>query len=260
MVDSEELAKRTRTPGVRYPGASLATVIDLLKILDAAGGESSIGRVAAKLEMAEGGATFKRVLISARSYELAEWSDSDQSVIGMTAAGHKALAGDLTVLRRALILPPTFRAIARKFKGRTLPADGLAESFKLIGVAPAGAQLAADNFEASAVVAEVLSAEGGKKILTHELPFDEVDAESDREETDEGRTAPRRLVDPKAKKSGAGTPRVRPSSPTPVKTSVPTLVQGAPTHVGMDLRLDVSGWSVDKVVELVRRLREEGLH
>jgi hypothetical protein len=177
MDEIETTTRRTRTPGIQYPGASLADVLNLLGVLEADGGEVSVGRIAARVEMAEGAANFKRLLISARAYGLAEWVNADKTVLGITVAGRKAAAGEPDELLRALIRPPAFRNIARKFAGRQLPAAGLSEPFKVAGVAPAGVTLAARNFEASADAAGAIAAEGGRRVLRHDLPFDAVDAE-----------------------------------------------------------------------------------
>ena len=256
MDEIEGSSKRTRAPGIHYPGASIAKVLELLKVLDAAGGTSSIGRVSAKLGMPEGAASFKRVLISARNYGFAEWENTDKSVIAMTEGGHKALAGDLAVLKRALVLPSAFRTVARKFSGRTLPTEGLAEAFKVAGVAPAGAQLAADNFEASAVAAGVLSDEKGRKVLAHDLPFDEVDAESASEGASDRAVVPARTALAGAKRVAL---KAAPRTSAPMAPGSRAMPVRAPSPLNVGLRIDVSGWSVEQVVDLARRLREEGL-
>lgn len=267
MESEESAAKRTRAPGVQYPGASLATVLELLSVLDGAGGSSSIGRVAAKMDMAEGAATFKRVLISARGYGLARWANTDKSVLEMTESGRLAVGGDVAVLQRALVMPPTFRTVARRFNGRALPVDGLAEAFRQAGVAPAGAQLAADNFEASAYAAGAISEEGGRKILTHDLPFDAVDSASEQEDEASTKRAVRATPRPAASKKVQATSGVGGTTPASAFPGQP--IERAPIpgagalrprpSMSIELRFDLAGWSVDQVVELVRRLRDEDL-
>jgi hypothetical protein len=255
MADDAEPGTRTRTPGIRYPGASIPTVLDMLRVLDGDGGASSIGRVAARLDMTEGAATFKRVLISARNYGLAEWGNTEKTVMRLTPEGQRALAGDQPTLRRALILPPAFRAVARRFAGRTLPADGLAEAFRVTGVAPAGSGLASDNFIASAEAAGALSVEAGRRLMSHDLPFEAVEAEEPQPVEDEPAARTVGAAGAQARGEAGRVGRRRPPS-TVVEAPPPTALRSAPR---IELRVDVSNWTVDQVIELARRLRDEGL-
>src|SRR5690349_7648105 len=104
--------RRTRTPGVQYPGASLPTVLTVLRMIDELGGQATVGRIASRVGRSEETAEFKRLIISARVYGLAEWDNEAKSVLALTEDGQAAIADDPeAILQRAFLRPEVFRQV-----------------------------------------------------------------------------------------------------------------------------------------------------
>jgi hypothetical protein len=248
----EELEpKRARTPGKRYPGASLTEVIALLRQVDTAGGSISIGLLASKLDKPQTGSPFLRLVASARSYGLADYAGNNTALVQLTADGDAAIGADeaarLAALQRALVRPDIFRIVANDLKGRQIPPDdAMIDRFKNAGVAPSGAALAAENFVDSAEEAGAITTVGERKILSADLPIEEVEA------ANEAVSRPTAVVT----RAVARTPRVAAATtvtPLPARAdSRATIATGA---VGLTINLDVSTWEVDKVVELIGKLK-----
>ena len=169
--------KRRRSPGVRYPGASLPKVLAALRHIEEAGGTALIGTLSVRVGLKESNADFVRLIASARSYGLAEWANPNHTALLLTSEGAAALddmAPDhAAALQRAILRPDAFAAVARKFEGKSLPGpQGLEAAFKVAGVAGSAATLAARNFLDSAATAGVIIQEsGGRNILAGDLPY-----------------------------------------------------------------------------------------
>jgi len=244
--DLEEAADRRRAASVRYPGAALTRVAQVLAFLDEVGGTASVGSLAGRVGLSEKNADFVRLVASARSYGLADWGNPNRSSLRLTEDGEAVVRGSDDerhgALARAFLRPPVFARVARKFEGRSLPAGvGLIEPFKLEGVAASAAPLAARNFTESAIFAGVAEEHSGRHVLATDLPYPPEDG---------------------ARPAGtAPTPASRIGAP---RSSVPTqsLTRTAPRPVTpnggvtVNVKLDVSGWDVPRVVELVKQLRE----
>jgi hypothetical protein len=250
----EELEpKRARTPGKRYPGASLTEVIALLKEVDVAGGSISTGLLASKLGRPQTGSPFLRLLASAKSYGLTEYAGKNNELVRLTADGEAAVGPDeperLAALKRALIRPEIFATVADALKGRQIPPqDAMIDRFKNAGVAPSGAALAATNFVDSAEEAGAVTTVGERKNLSAELPFEEVLASSEAASRSGG-AAVRADSTPRSPRGAVSTgPNPLPLKPDPRAT----VTSG---HVGLTVNLDVSTWDIDKVVELIGKLR-----
>lgn len=246
--------KRARTPGKRYPGASIVEVLELVGHVDSAGGSISTGLLSTRLDKHETGSPFLRLLASARSYGLADYDEANNRIFRLTSEGEAALHGDEAgrgvALRRALVQPEVFAAVARALSGRQLPQqDALVDRFTTAGVAPSGAGLAAANFVASAEVAGALTTEGGRQILAADLPFD-TDVASPG-------SAPRARASTTQPASGPRVPRGAPAGnlTIPPKPKPDHGIRVDTGGVSLTIHLDVSSWEVEKVVELIDRLQ-----
>jgi hypothetical protein len=251
MDNPQPNEKRIRSPGKRYPGASLLEVIDLIRAVDANGGDISTGLLASRLGgVSEGGSPFKRLLASARSYGLADYDEKNNALVRLTESGQSAISTDgersREALRQAFVLPEMFQVVARNLAGKQLPAlDGLIDRFTNAGVAPSGAQLAAENFLASAAAAGAVTEEGERRILDADLPFPA--------------TAVATPIRPASTRTPAAVPsKIAGTAGGPKVKLDPLSKQNTQSGVGLTVRLDVSGWEVDKVVELIEKLRSGG--
>lgn len=183
MVEAAEAVERRRSPSVRYPGATLARVAQVVGYLDEVGGTASLGAIASHVGLSETNADFVRLVASARSYGLADWGNPNRSSLRLTADGALVAQGEADerqqALARAFLRPALFARIARKFEGRGLPAGAaFIEPIKLEGVAASAAPLAAKNFVESAQFAGVVEDHNGRQVLSTDLPYptDEGDA------------------------------------------------------------------------------------
>lgn len=264
MVESDELdgqtaTKRNRTPGVRYPGASLRRVQQILTVLDGAGGTATIGTLAARVRLSEKNTEFVRLIASARSYGVAEWANASKSALRLSAEGRAVLGDDedaAAARRRAALRPDIFQTVARAFEGRSLPTgEDLQEAFVVSGVAPSAAPLAGRNFVESLEFAGLIDEESGRQLLQADLPFPEPESTSD-------------ALTARPVRTGSVGVASRPPTPRPAGAAVRSQAaarpaSGAAPHtsrsnagVAVTVKLDVSGWEVEKVVDLVKRLRE----
>jgi hypothetical protein len=247
--------KRARTPGIRYPGSSLRRVFAALSVLHAAGGTATIGTLAARIKLSERNADFVRLVASARSYGLADWANPNKSALRLTDEGAIALSEDgpesLTARQRAALRPDVFRHVARLFEGRGLPSEpDLNETFIVSGVAPSAAPLASRNFVDSLDFAELLELAGDRRLLRGDLPFAGLDEAAEVAGTRAAARPPTRTAAVPVRalaSSGVGGRSFTPAPPVSL---------GPDAGVVINVKLDVSGWDVEKVVELVARLKE----
>lgn len=177
-------ARRARTPGVRYPGASLQRVHQALAVLDAAGGTATIGTLAARIRMSETNADFVRLVASCRSYGLADWANSARTALELTPDGEALFGQDEQVAQearqKAALRPDVFQRVARRFEGRALPSpEDLNEAFVVAGVAGSAATLASRNFVESLAFAGLVDEEGGRQLLRTDLPYPEPESAGD---------------------------------------------------------------------------------
>lgn len=253
---TSQRTRRQRTPGRQYPGASLPRALDALAHFRASGGRISVGTLAVRVGLRETNSDFKRLLSSLTGYGLARFTGGEKSVLELEPDGQVALEEPSDdrdrVLQRTLVRPEVFREAARNFAGHRLPAEaGLAEWLKTAGVASSGAPLAARNFIASADVAGAVEMEGETRILSANLLFDQAGVTN-------GAAADE--AQPERPRPGARAPR----SVSPPVTETPPREPPPPRHTppsrtpltDVAIRLDVSGWTVDQVVELFERLRK----
>lgn len=252
-MTEDEGGRRTRTPGVQYPGSSLSAAADVARHIDEGGGRISIGRLAGLVGQSENAATFKRLIISARAFGLVDWANEQHTVLALTENGTTVLHGDpdqrRIVLQRALVAPPVFRQVAQQLAGRQMPSrEGLTDLFRTSGVAPVGAPLAADNFDASATFAEAVETVGERRLLSADIEFPEPEPAAP------APVAPARSRGTSAR-PGAPALAERKSSAQSRGSTPPDPGKGTTSPLRVEVRLDVSGWSVDQVVELINRVR-----
>ncbi len=172
MEPDQEPAKASRVAGVRYPGAPLAKVLDMLNVLDAAGGRASVGHIAPRISSKESSSRFRSVTAAARSFGLADWHNGNPAVFTLTDRGAAAIGKDVDAraeaLRLALVEPAVFAEVVGRLGGRTVNEENLTEAFRLAGVSPAGAGVAASTFLESARTAGAVG--GTPEVLDHDLP------------------------------------------------------------------------------------------
>ena len=237
--------EKKRASGSRYPGASLKSVVEFLKVVDAAGGRASVGHIAPKLRTTETSSVFRSITAAARSFGLAEYDNGNSAVFGLTERGQRAVSADTderrNALREALVTPGTFNDVGRRLSGRSISLENLSESFRLAGVSGPGAGVAAATFLESA--AEASATSGTPPVLDHDLPFEsaETKQKSVAQKSAQGNTKQTR-----AASGSAGAPAAGEANKQVRLRDRSVIVQ-----------LDVSGWDVDKVVELVKRLESE---
>jgi hypothetical protein len=242
LVEDASGGKRIRTPGVRYPGASLKKAEDVLTVLDAAGGTATVGTMAVRAGMSESSATFVRLVASVRSYGLADWANASRSALRLTADGEAAVSENTEAkseaLGRAALRPDVFQRVARKLEGRAVPtAEGLAEAFVVAGVAPSGAKLAADNFVESLTHAGLISQVGDRRLLNADLPYPEPESGSGAAPAvaragAQARPAPR----PNASRvAAAGSP---PEVTLSSRTTAPRQGQQPSVHIDVQVHID----------------------
>jgi len=159
--ETQTTTRRSRSPGRRYPGASLARVLQVAALIGETGDRMTVGTLAGRLNASERASKFQRLLVSLIDYGIAEWSGDGKRVLQLTDDGRSAVNGSDEdrgqVLQRALVRPGVFREVAERFAGRQVPDErGLAEYMTTIGVAASAANLAARNFRDSAIAAGVL--------------------------------------------------------------------------------------------------------
>ncbi len=249
MVESEEFGERRRAPSVRYPGSALPRVAQVVAYLDEVGGTASLGSLASRLNLSEKNADFVRLVASARSYGVADWGNANRSSLRLTEDGEAVAHGTdeerQAALARAFLRPPVFARVARKFGGRGLPGgNGLVEPFKLEGVAESAAPLAARNFTESAIFAGLAEEHSGRWVLATDLPYPPEDA------------APRPATTTPAATVRAPAARTGVAAPLATRTPTPLSRVATTSGVTVNVRLDVSGWDVAQVVDLVKRLQE----
>lgn len=125
--------------------------------------------------------------------------------------------------------------------------EGLIDRFESAGLAASAAPIAADNFLASAIEAGAAPEEGQRRVFAHDLPFDAASVQPKRTAVRGSEAAATKRTESRSQESPK---RDAPPPPPP-----PPLTTGAP---GIDIRIDVSGWEVDKVVELIQKLKSAG--
>lgn len=251
--EPQTAAKVTR--GRRYPGANLDDIIGALRLVDAAGGTISVGRLAVRVGKSETSSAFERLTTTMVNFGVVQWQGKGHAMLEITDAGRAALGEDpeakSEALRRAFVRPDVYAQLARKFRGRALAEDDVTEGFLAAGVAPErAARNAAQIFTESAKTSGAAHEEGGKTILDGDLTLPDADVAA----------APR-----VAAATVAGR-RADPSRDAGVKVKLDPIPDAQQTEAGakkdtrdvppIAIHLDVSGWEVDAVVELVRRLRE----
>lgn len=253
--------KRTRTPGVRYPGASLQRVHQALNVLHAAGGTATIGTLAARIRMSETNADFVRLVASARSYGLANWASTARSALSLTVDGEAVFGQDETTAQdarqRAALRPDLFQRVARRFEGRALPSpEDLSEAFVVAGVAGSAAALASRNFVESITFAGLVDDEGGRQIVRADLPYPEPDEDADAAPRPAASIPSRPAAAPRQALPARGTRATNQASTTTTPIVQVPAIGGH--SVTVNVKLDVSSWEVDKVVALVKQLTERG--
>jgi hypothetical protein len=253
----DETEEKKRSSGARYPGASLEEAAKAVALIDELGRTVLIGTLAAKLGKSETNSEFVRLVASMRSYGLADWGTT-RNTLTLTADGEAVAQGAtdarLAALQAAVVRPEVFRTVAVKFEGRALPqGDGLVEAFKLAGVGTNAAGLAARNFADSLAYAGLLEEMNGRKVLQTDLPYP-----SNGHAREEG---PR----PIAAKAPATTAVARAMPGRPALQ----LPQPRPQGLGqvqpavgswpppISFRFDVSGWTPEQVADLIKRLRDQ---
>lgn len=253
--------RRSRSFGVRYPGASLPEAMRAAMVIAELGDTALIGTLAARLNLSETNSDFLRLLASLRSYGLADYGNAARSTLSLTDEGRAAVSGEpmdrTRALGRALLRPDVFQRVAKRFEGRALPAgDGLAEAFKVEGVAASAAPLAARNFAASAQAAQLLETQNGRPILSVDLPYP----------TTDGETKPQTITRPMTVKGPLPVPAQRPLAPMAAARAGPddqraaagrsTIGPQVPAYLPVTINIDASGWTADQVLELIAKLRK----
>lgn len=109
---------------VDYPRASLANSLELADAVSSLGGSSTVAMAAERLNRKQGGA-FKALVSAATKYGLIS-SKGGRLTVQEAYRSYKLAYDDTerrNALRTALLSPPMFEAIYRRFEGNALPVE-----------------------------------------------------------------------------------------------------------------------------------------